>query len=68
MAHADLTSHTACLTTRQIEGLLNTGLGLAKDDRGKPLYIALKTFSDKLQLLEKLAQEYRLVQLTLADG
>jgi hypothetical protein len=32
-------------TSRQIEGLLNTGLGIAKNDREKPLYIALKTLS-----------------------
>jgi hypothetical protein len=52
MVHADL----ICTLSRQIEGLLNTGLGLAKDYRGKPLYIALKTFSGKLKDLRKLAR------------
>ena len=52
MVHADLISPTSC----QIEGLLNLGLGLSKDYPQKPLYIALKTFSDKLRNLCKLAR------------
>ena len=49
---ADLISPTSC----QIESLLNIGLGLEKDNREKPLYIALKTFSKKLKNLRSQAR------------
>ena len=40
-------------TSFQIEGLLNVGLGIEKDNRQGQLYIALKTLSDKLKSLRK---------------
>jgi hypothetical protein len=41
----------------QIEGLLNVGLGLAKNERDKPLYIALKTLSKKINHLARSLQQ-----------
>ena len=46
IVHTDLICPTSC----QIEELLHIGLGLEKD-HSKSLYIALKTFSDKLKNL-----------------
>ena len=40
----------------QIEEIINLGLGLAKDHRQKPVYTALKTFTDKLKELRKQAR------------
>ena len=39
----------------QIEEIINLGLGLAKDHRQKPVYTALKTFTDKHKELRKQA-------------
>jgi hypothetical protein len=41
----------------QIEQLLNVGLGLVKDERGTPLYVALKTLAEKNKHLKSSQQQ-----------